>query len=595
MFYLTHFPDHDVRRISWSIINGTVSIFCAVTLYSSVTQLVEALCVGKMSLEGAIQVNRVYVVFWYLCLSGGIFWCAGLGQGAEEREKLLAERQHTQNNMRLCMFFAHTTGFAGIAGWAMKQNTAWYGESPWHSARLLPEAVLYYYVIIKALRLGRRWISHHAWIEGCTSSKMDELIETGEDQLQDGENDFFGLFMSFLMSSTLRYAVSGQVPEPEGAQEGESKFYHSLLEVFWMYLFAVLLFATAYGLLRARKSLGESDEAKQSAYRNIAKRLWWCLDGSTWWSQMIHEEAAHAVERTFEVAVNVITMSFAWCFMFATQWLLARWFEGEDTVLGIVLALALSLCSALFVWVLDNIADTNEARSELESYAGSVQHALDHHAADLSDEDRARLRKAAKRARSFLKEGAAAEEAAYEKERAELDKDMKATKAIMARVHSQAPQRFHGEDEVLRKLMESVGILVGFAWEQSFDFALEDLASGAGPWLKPLLGLLAVLFIVPAWRRYIVPMETEHGYLLGFWPNKARRRLEEIEASGAKARTLKIVREQFEEAAEELLKRDPEFGEALRKLLARGSYEPPVGLVDEGAAGNEAGLLEPRG
>lgn len=69
-----------------------------------------------------------------------------------------------------------------------------------------------------------------------------------------------------------------------------------------------------------------------------------------------------------------------------------------------------------------------------------------------------------------------------------------------------------------RAIIESLGILVGFSWEKSFDVAVDSVAEGADesfleflpqPVLKLGLAFGLCLVVLPAWRWYILPTEME--------------------------------------------------------------------------------------
>merc|ERR1711977_284599 len=66
-------------------------------------------------------------------------------------------------------------------------------------------------------------------------------------------------------------------------------------------------------------------------------------------------------------------------------------------------------------------------------------------------------------------------------------------------------------EEIIRVIINSLGILVGFSWEHSFDGSVEDIAdnapvSGAAAIVNTqlILGLSVCALILPAWREYIL-------------------------------------------------------------------------------------------
>merc|ERR1719433_1136089 len=71
-----------------------------------------------------------------------------------------------------------------------------------------------------------------------------------------------------------------------------------------------------------------------------------------------------------------------------------------------------------------------------------------------------------------------------------------------------------GSEAAVETIILAFGVLIGFAWEQSFDAAVDVVADGlegrfpkAGSKLFMSIVLVAVVF--PAWRFYILPLEQE--------------------------------------------------------------------------------------
>uniref|UniRef100_A0A7R9ZZP4 Uncharacterized protein n=1 Tax=Pyrodinium bahamense TaxID=73915 RepID=A0A7R9ZZP4_9DINO len=198
----------------------------------------------------------------------------------------------------------------------------------------------------------------------------------------------------------------------------------------------------------------EEEEQEEEAFWHLSSSLWHCL-GEGEWPSFIVMEGAVTIKRMVDLAVNTMSFSFAFCFLYATQWWLAQIFLNEEAALSMVLAMVITVCSCFMLYVLDRMADESE---EASASHGGVEK----------------------------------------------------------------------EDKVNRKLMEGIAILIGFVWEQSFDGALEGVAEKGNLWLKPLLGLLTALVILPVWFWYIMPMETEAGYIIGLMPRAIKTRVANI-------------------------------------------------------------------
>jgi len=73
-------------------------------------------------------------------------------------------------------------------------------------------------------------------------------------------------------------------------------------------------------------------------------------------------------------------------------------------------------------------------------------------------------------------------------------------------------------DHTIFQIIRAIGLVVGFAWEQTFDQAVESLSTSvARPHLaKFFLAVFCVLVIVPAWYEYILPMAITENWEWNF-------------------------------------------------------------------------------
>lgn len=73
-------------------------------------------------------------------------------------------------------------------------------------------------------------------------------------------------------------------------------------------------------------------------------------------------------------------------------------------------------------------------------------------------------------------------------------------------------------DKAIRKIIDAIGILIGFAWEQSFDKTMGTVVGvmNMGVWGQVILTVGVLVVIAPAWMRFVIPMKQEFGYRYGF-------------------------------------------------------------------------------
>jgi len=112
-------------------------------------------------------------------------------------------------------------------------------------------------------------------------------------------------------------------------------------------------------------------------------------------------------------------------------------------------------------------------------------------------------------------------------------------------------------ERAVRRVILAFGTIIGFSWEKSFDISVDAVAAYSPLDTlssKMLLGAVALILVMPAWRRFIIPMVSEHGYRFGFVPRKVVSRLEHMLAH----------------AEEGGLNRIGEYEEVLHKLASVG-------------------------
>jgi competence protein ComGC len=110
-------------------------------------------------------------------------------------------------------------------------------------------------------------------------------------------------------------------------------------------------------------------------------------------------------------------------------------------------------------------------------------------------------------------------------------------------------------ERAVRRVITSLGLLIGFGWEKSFHASIEAVAAFST--IAPLptnvaFAFFALIVIMPHWRRFIIPMVEEHGYRYGFVPRKVCNRVEYM----------------IDHKKEGGMSRVHEYGQVLRKLAS---------------------------
>eukprot|EP00931_Biecheleriopsis_adriatica_P040477 TRINITY_DN23199_c0_g1_i3.p1 TRINITY_DN23199_c0_g1~~TRINITY_DN23199_c0_g1_i3.p1 ORF type:complete len:611 (+),score=111.66 TRINITY_DN23199_c0_g1_i3:22-1854(+) len=474
VFYFVNYPDSDIKRYSWSIINTTLSIFTAVLIFTGVDELILQLVITPLLgafPRGAKEIIRVLIGFciflvWLVAMhllvafasnallkktgvgianvpcyrdrQRGEEWvvCDGLrgdhGRPVhapgyldpehrwqilqvsipdsgeilhvhrsvavnEEGEEVYICRKDTGKQLfehwtkSAGMLFAHMAGFAMISAGGDLQHAPPFADAPLLSLLSVAISVLFL--------LACFWCAaklRHAEEEEDEHPEHRHAVDLYNEQVAEAEDDIFSLAISFLLVQAFKYGITGRIPDKLGLDTSEEFSAGEILALYGSGLLCVVLGAAIVFLRRKG--------------------------------------------RPGHLAVSTLCMSFAWCILFASRWLFKSWPFLRDrnispqTIEGrMVLAMTLSVFSAVFIIFLDKIEDANPHQRETH--------------------------------------------------------------------------------KIVKSAVTGLSILIGFSWEHAMDGSVEAIASA---WdehrrlLAKLLGMLIIcLVVLPAWRKFILVKHLE--------------------------------------------------------------------------------------
>mmetsp|Transcript_22453 Transcript_22453/g.39609 ORF Transcript_22453/g.39609 Transcript_22453/m.39609 type:complete len:684 (+) Transcript_22453:2-2053(+) len=414
--------------------------------------------------------KKVFQVFWTWILMGPF-------------NKHGSLFNHRLRFMKSFLCFAHAMAFAGIAKWSLKNHIP--ESQHWTAAagvifRALGSHIGYFLLLpwlfwtgaLKFLEsettsaqqggnpgtpVGYQPLSGEAADPGCscwrkcsqfptwcwnklwTKPEYDELIEAFQDKRIDGENDYMALTLSSLVTQMIYLAFSKNVPDEE---DEDQPFEHNSNSAEGMYFISLLFLILALFLFPQRKRMEKHFDYLRK--ENHGGFIGWC-----------EMKFSHLIARLLNILIATSLMSFAWCFRYASQWLLAKWSlsRSDPTVLTVLLAVAMNL----FAFIMALLADWTLYFLEHRFYSNE------------------RYQQFAANSRGVLK-------------------------------------------GFLNFSSTTMGLLLGFTWEANFDEAIEHVSENMKEHRKLLKASLAILLVVvavPVWTNRIIPM-SEIGFKDGY-------------------------------------------------------------------------------
>lgn len=401
LFFFVSHEDMNVREATWKVISGTISIFCGVLVFTIFHQTWHDLVfssLGKTREDFELQryANKVYVGFWYIVFVFSCSWKAKIGFGLQRRRQIEGDAiqlAKQKNKLACSILWAHVVGFANNFAWGLDQTSHFMDyRKNWKAAMSLAIHPAYlwlgYLWVLALLRelFIRRCLETEVATEvqeeraapllssetggeagldedeGEEEEEKENLVDLWNEQLEDGENDLYGLTVSFLLVQAFRFGIGLHLPNEYGEEEGDSLFHHGLRQTLQLYGvgFLMLLCGIMVPLVAARQSLHAARSAIHGRIEALALRM-----PSRRWQDVARlgiEAFDKTLERLKDVAINVSRMTFSWCFMFASQWWIARCclLHGLGETKGVVtilLSIFCTLCGLAAIMGMDKICD----------------------------------------------------------------------------------------------------------------------------------------------------------------------------------------------------------------------------------------------
>jgi len=317
IFYLTNHSDSDMRRYTYEVISATISIFCAVLLFQSGNDLLEAVLFEGTSAEFQLLVDLLHMIFWYCALqltlavtSGAIGELIGWPQ---------ASLESVESNIKCwAVLLAHMTGFASINFWSGMQQLPFFRSSPAMCLWTLP--------ISAVCQFGLQQVSDRIRLKVSLADdgEEDDYEKLWSRETADSENDVMGLTLSFQMVQCARFLICGHLPNQEGEEPWPVLIGHTGNQARELLVVAAFCVAVVFALI-------------------ITMR----------------EDRTEKVKRATETMITTFSMCFAWSVFFGFDWYMGSFnmVGNDEMLLSVLLAMVLSVLSFTAIRILDKIVD----------------------------------------------------------------------------------------------------------------------------------------------------------------------------------------------------------------------------------------------
>eukprot|EP00401_Gymnodinium_catenatum_P016569 CAMPEP_0117551246 /NCGR_PEP_ID=MMETSP0784-20121206/49096_1 /TAXON_ID=39447 /ORGANISM="" /LENGTH=512 /DNA_ID=CAMNT_0005348287 /DNA_START=38 /DNA_END=1573 /DNA_ORIENTATION=- len=332
LFYIVNFPDKDIVRYSWCIIQDTLAIFTSVMFFQATSG------VAQTYIGEAAIVDFAQMLFWFVMLQ----FLTAMVTGAVSLFE--AEEETREHNVKCFVpMMAHVTAFASITAWGDLQHAGFFSEGPLHSFAVLPVAYLTWRVMFWASDATREKLST------MDDGELDEAEESFDEETEEAENDILSLTISFLLVQATRFAIAGRLPSNLGEIEASKDtplwevVFLGVSTIFWLCVSMVLIY-----MYRAKLN-------EESFYHagTVGEKL-------SWDNPSAYLQSHTYVKRRYKLVQSCVLMAFSWSVVFFGKEvvLLGGYFnDDEDIADRVVLAIALSALVFVLILFSDMVAD----------------------------------------------------------------------------------------------------------------------------------------------------------------------------------------------------------------------------------------------
>lgn len=350
LYYLVNWPDKDIQYYSYNIISQSIAIFSAVLGYSAFNNCLRFYLLPHMGEHGSLILQGCHFLAWFIFVQ---FLCAYISGSmdseelpepkdakSEEAREELEAKWHQRELAERCWgtLIAHVTSFAALGFFVELQQLSFFKSSPGMAVLAIPAGFL----ITALLSHISDTIRYRIALAG--DGQISRSEELWDEQAEEIENDIFGLSLGFLALQSIRFGITGKLPELAG--ETDANFENVNVGLFGPTApkSALILGCVALGMIVLTTIFGYLFN-KLYAHRNSYEGL---------------------DKRALMVSLRFVSMLSAWSLLYSSKAVAWMYLSDMPEMLETVsVALFVSTISFAAIFVLDKIADQSKGRDDL--------------------------------------------------------------------------------------------------------------------------------------------------------------------------------------------------------------------------------------
>mmetsp|Transcript_59833 Transcript_59833/g.110788 ORF Transcript_59833/g.110788 Transcript_59833/m.110788 type:complete len:644 (-) Transcript_59833:63-1994(-) len=312
LFYLTNWPDPDIRRATWSVIASTLTIFCAIVAFNALKELTMGLLNEPDEFfatefsdepEFSVLIHHVLRAVVLLVMLYGL---------------LYSLRNNPRSLEVVAGIGAHIVGFALIEAFGTLQLRSPFIYNPMMSLVA---------VLLAASVIGAVVFLGSSLRESQLNSTTDAPVKHA---FEEAENDYTGLTMGLLCCQVIKFLIVGHIAPIHGAPKGKT-----LAEVCMLASAGVGMAVVVIGVSAARTFV-LNDQLSSSRSR---------------------------IRRLCDIAERGASMALGWIMLYAGQW--AFWTMtggegvagGDDMIAGMLMLVVFGIIGFALIFLVEYLAD----------------------------------------------------------------------------------------------------------------------------------------------------------------------------------------------------------------------------------------------